>query len=96
MNTFTNPALSLESRSQSRHWKSTSVVDANAANELQERAVPGNGMQQQSHDAALPPLLLVDPRKLRGEEEMRRIFGARILREEERDNAGGDVIRCIA
>ncbi len=50
-----------------------------------------NGQQQKAHEAAEPPLLALDPRKLRGEEEMRRIFGARILREEERDNAGGDI-----
>lgn len=48
--------------------------------------------RQQQQPEAGPPLLAVDPRRLRGEEEMRRIFGARILREEELENAaaGGD------
>jgi hypothetical protein len=49
-----------------------------------------SGRDQQ--DRGKLPLLAVDPKRLRGEEEMRRIFGASILREEERNvNAGQQV-----
>ncbi|CAL8471120.1 g10662 [Coccomyxa elongata] len=50
-------------------------------------AVNGQKHQQSAEAVSGQPLLAVDPRKLRGEEEMRRIFGARTMREEERDNA---------
>ena len=36
-----------------------------------------------------PPLLNIDPRKLRADEELRRIFGSRVMRAEERDAAAG-------
>lgn len=63
-------------------------------------ALNGQKHQQSAEAASGQPLLAVDPRKLRGEEEMRRIFGARTMREEERDNANaGDqhpVSRSVA
>lgn len=81
----------LKTMSQSSSWNTNAVTDPLLQMELQEKVAVVNGKQhKEPHEPAQAPLLVVDPKKLRGEEEMRRIFGARILREEERENAGGD------
>ena len=59
-------------------------------------AVNGQEHQQLAEAASAQPLLAVDPRKLRGEEEMRRIFGARTVRDEERGNANAGDQHCAA
>ena len=46
------------------------------------------GLEESSRDEG-PPILAVDPRRLRADEEMRRMFGSRIMRAEERENAAG-------
>lgn len=59
-------------------------------------AVNGQEHQQLAEAASAQPLLAVDPRKLRGEEEMRRIFGARTVRDEERGNANAGDQHCAS
>ena len=44
---------------------------------------------------AEPPLLSIDPRKLRADEELRRIFGSRVMRAEERDAAAGATFSAL-
>jgi hypothetical protein len=90
---FQTRVIACELSLQCAQWKAVHLGNALAAlsQGSASAGAAANGQQQKAHEAAEPPLLAVDPRKLRGEEEMRRIFGARILREEERDNAGGDI-----
>ena len=68
-------------------WLRHACVDAQGNTDL----APSSGLAAAAGKDEGPPLLAVDPRKLRADEEMQRIFGSRLMRAEERENAAGGV-----